>query len=67
MEQITELFGSKVFNDAIMKARLPKETYKQVKKAKAPPCRALRALREKLFRFRQTTANPCSVQPCACA
>lgn len=33
MEQITELFGSKVFNDAIMKARLPKETYKQVKKA----------------------------------
>ncbi|MBQ9513359.1 MAG: glutamine synthetase III [Clostridia bacterium] len=33
MEQITELFGSKVFNDAVMKARLPKETYKQVKKA----------------------------------
>jgi len=29
-KNVTELFGSCVFNDSVMKARLPKETYKQV-------------------------------------
>ncbi len=29
---VPELFGSKVFNDAVMKARLPKDTYKALKK-----------------------------------
>ena len=29
---VTELFGSKVFNDKVMKERLPKETYKALKK-----------------------------------
>ena len=33
METITNVFGKKVFNDAVMKARLPKETYKEVRKA----------------------------------
>ncbi len=32
MKDIPELFGSKVFNDAVMKAKLPKETYKAIKK-----------------------------------
>jgi len=27
---VTEIFGSNVFNDTVMKAKLPKETYKQV-------------------------------------
>lgn len=33
MTSITELFASKVFNDSVMKARLPKDTYKAVKRA----------------------------------
>ena len=33
METVKELFASKVFNDSTMKARLPKETYKEVRKA----------------------------------
>lgn len=32
MSNISELFGSMVFNDATMKERLPKETYKALKK-----------------------------------
>lgn len=31
MSKISEIFGSMVFNDAVMKARLPKETYKTLK------------------------------------
>ena len=30
MEKLTELFGSMVFNDAVMQDRLPKETYKKL-------------------------------------
>ena len=30
--RIPELFGSMVFNDHVMKERLPKETYKALKK-----------------------------------
>ena len=30
--KISEIFGSKVFNDNIMKARLPKDTYYALKK-----------------------------------
>ena len=33
METITSVFGSMVFNDSVMKARLPKETYKEVRLA----------------------------------
>ena len=33
METITNVFGSMVFNDSVMKARLPKETYKEVRRA----------------------------------
>ena len=33
MKSVTELFGSMVFNDSVMQARLPKETYKQVQHA----------------------------------
>ncbi|MFA5659081.1 MAG: glutamine synthetase III [Oscillospiraceae bacterium] len=32
MSNISEIFGSLVFNDAVMKTRLPKETYKALKK-----------------------------------
>ncbi len=32
MSNITELFGSMVFNDSVMKSKLPKETYKALKK-----------------------------------
>ena len=32
MKNIPELFGSMVFNDAVMQAQLPKETYKALKK-----------------------------------
>ena len=32
MANVTELFGSMVFNDAIMRARLPKETYRALQK-----------------------------------
>lgn len=35
MANMNELFGSMVFNDAVMKERLPKEVYKAVKKAQA--------------------------------
>ena len=31
MKDIPNLFGSLVFNDSVMKARLPKETYKSLK------------------------------------
>ena len=34
MSNVPELFGSLVFNDAVMKARLPKETYKALKKTR---------------------------------
>ncbi|MBS1455611.1 MAG: glutamine synthetase type III [Clostridia bacterium] len=33
MDTIKDLFGSKVFNDAVMKSRLPRETYKEVLEA----------------------------------
>ena len=33
MKTVTDYFGSMVFNDGVMKARLPKETYKEVRKA----------------------------------
>ena len=33
MSTVTETFGSKVFNDAVMKARLPKDTYKAMQTA----------------------------------
>ena len=37
---VPELFGSMVFNDAVMKERLPKDVYKKLKR----PCtRALRS------------------------
>ncbi|MDD5134795.1 MAG: glutamine synthetase III [Phycisphaerae bacterium] len=32
-KMITEIFGSKVFNDSVMRQRLPKDVYKSVKKA----------------------------------
>ncbi len=32
MSNVSEIFGSQVFNDSTMKARLPKETYKALKK-----------------------------------
>ena len=32
MEQVSEIFGENVFNETVMKARLPKETYKQLMK-----------------------------------
>ena len=32
MAKITELFGSNVFNDAVMQERLPKDTYKALKR-----------------------------------
>ena len=32
MNAITEVFGSNVFNDAVMRERLPKETYKQLQR-----------------------------------
>ena len=35
MSNIPELFGSLVFNDTVMKARLPKETYKALQKTRA--------------------------------
>lgn len=39
MSNVTELFGSLVFNDRVMRERLPKETYKALKKTlpTAPP------------------------------
>jgi glutamine synthetase len=33
MSTVSELFGSKVFNDAVMQARLPKDTYKAMQTA----------------------------------
>ncbi|MGN1062303.1 MAG: glutamine synthetase III, partial [Candidatus Scatosoma sp.] len=33
MENIGSIFGKNVFNDGVMKARLPKETYKEVRRA----------------------------------
>ncbi|MDD6995785.1 MAG: glutamine synthetase III [Candidatus Borkfalkiaceae bacterium] len=33
MENIGSIFGKNVFNDSVMKARLPKETYKEVRRA----------------------------------
>ena len=30
---VSELFGTLVFNDSVMKERLPKETYKAMQKA----------------------------------
>jgi len=32
MSKLTEIFGSNVFNDFVMKERLPKSTYKAIKK-----------------------------------
>ena len=32
MSTMTELFGSMVFDDKVMEARLPKETYKAMQK-----------------------------------
>ena len=33
MKNVTEMFGSMVFNDSVMQARLPRETYQQVQHA----------------------------------
>ena len=33
MEKINDVFGSMVFNDAVMKERLPKATYKALKES----------------------------------
>ena len=33
MKNVTEMFGSMVFNDSVMQARLPKEVYKQVQQS----------------------------------
>ncbi|MDF2502925.1 glutamine synthetase III, partial [Clostridium sp.] len=33
MSNLSEIFGSNVFNDSVMKERLPKTTYKAYKKA----------------------------------
>ena len=30
MDHVSELFGSNVFNDDVMKQRLPRETYRQL-------------------------------------
>ena len=32
MNSVSEIFGSMVFNDSVMKERLPKETYKALHK-----------------------------------
>ena len=32
MDEVTPIFGENVFNETVMKARLPKETYKQLMK-----------------------------------
>ena len=32
MEKVAELFGSMVFNDQVMRERLPKETYRALKR-----------------------------------
>ena len=32
MTRLEELFGSNVFNEAVMQARLPRETYKTLRK-----------------------------------
>ena len=32
MKKVDEIFGTNVFNDAVMKARLPKATYKALRK-----------------------------------
>ena len=33
MNTVTELFGSMVFNDSVMRARLPKDVFKQVQRS----------------------------------
>ena len=33
MRNVTEYFGENVFNESVMKARLPKDTFKQVQAA----------------------------------
>ena len=33
MKNVTEMFGSMVFNDTVMQARLPKEVYKQIQRS----------------------------------
>jgi len=35
MKNVPEIFGSLVFNDAVMKARLPKETYRLLRRTMA--------------------------------
>ena len=40
MSNIPEIFGCKVFNDSTMRARLPKDIYRQLRKTReetAPP------------------------------
>ena len=32
MSSVSEIFGSKVFGDSVMRARLPKETYKALRR-----------------------------------
>ena len=32
MDEVTPIFGENVFNETVMKARLPKETFKQLMK-----------------------------------
>ena len=35
MDSVTSIFGENVFNETVMKARLPKETYKQLTKSQS--------------------------------
>ena len=32
MDEVTSIFGENVFNESVMKTRLPKETFKQLMK-----------------------------------
>ena len=32
MDEVTQIFGENVFNETVMKSRLPKETFKQLMK-----------------------------------
>ena len=45
MSNIPEMFGSMVFNDTVMKERLPKDTYKALKKTREQGSRWIRRLR----------------------
>ena len=46
LESITELFGSNVFNDIVMRERLPKDIYKAFKKTLISKLRVKEAVKE---------------------